>query len=1212
MALEDLTGTKYLDDLNASNPAAGDNVSEGDDHIRGIKNVLKVTLPNVTGAVTPTHTELNYVDGVTSAIQTQLNAVTANDWVTTARINADAITGAEIADDAIDSEHYAAGSIDTAHIADNQVTLAKMAGLVRGKIIYGNSSGDPAALTVGSANQALISDGTDVSWGTTPIATVATTVTITDNEATDENNAIIFGAGGDVDGGNLGLESDGNLTYNPSTGTLNTTNISVTGTQTIVNSVTMNASNAVIFEGATADAHETTLTTIDATGDRTISLPNVSGTIPVLAAASATAITSTPAELNLIDGGTARGTTALATGDGILINDGGTMAMTNVDTVRTYMEADSMPKSGGTFTGNVTHSSGFLDMAGGAVYLADNAKALFGTGEDLHIYHENTNHHSYIWEKGSGDLYLRGTDVRIKSNTDNDDMATFIENGAATLFYSNGAKLATTNTGIDVTGTGTFTTADNLDTLTLTSTDADAAVGPNLVLWRNSANPADNDLIGTISFDYEDSGGNQTTAVNMHAKVVDVTDTTEDGWFELDVMTNGTANSYINCYPGEFSINDDGIDLDFRVESDNSTHALFVQGSDGNVGIGQSPSATSVYIVGLQIGEQANLSGHIDGTGAGSATYLSNNIVHNSGYKYINADLGSLYSQASGIHSFDRFVSGSAGASATAINQMKIDASGNVGIGGVASPAKLLTVEGSGIVTRFGTSSAYYEMDGTNGLLNYTGTLLRIQQTGMDAIAIDTSGNVGIGETSALAKLHIKAQDVGSITLNTEGDDFLIEGTNAGMSIISADAGDSSIVWGSPSDETGVLAKWNHNANIFYFRTSKSSAKFVLGGGDSVNTMTLDGANVGIGVTPEAWQSTRPAIQIGTKSAISSYNTDGRTLVTTNDYVTSSGTHTYIADGYAMGYEQYSGSHRFQVGSSGTAGNGITWVNALHIDPNARIHTTTNGLVASATNAGFSFYNDQFYTATTGTGTNYQVRLYNGNGLVGSITTSGSATAFNTSSDYRLKENVDYDWDATTRLKQLKPARFNFIVDDTNIVDGFLAHEVSSIVPEAISGTKDAMMDEEYEVTPAYGEVFTPAIEEVTTERQVTETVETGSYVNLAGETITETQEVGVTEEVTKTVVERQEIDGVTTEVEIQKVTQEPVMETVVTTEAVAEVILETDVEKPESGTWRETTAQVMAEREVPDMQGIDQGKLVPLLVKTIQELEARITALEA
>ena len=83
MALEDLTGTKYLDDLNASNPVAGDNVSEGDDHIRGIKNVLKLTFPNIDGAVTPTDTEINYVGGVTSAIQTQIDTKAATTAVVT-------------------------------------------------------------------------------------------------------------------------------------------------------------------------------------------------------------------------------------------------------------------------------------------------------------------------------------------------------------------------------------------------------------------------------------------------------------------------------------------------------------------------------------------------------------------------------------------------------------------------------------------------------------------------------------------------------------------------------------------------------------------------------------------------------------------------------------------------------------------------------------------------------------------------------------------------------------------------------------------------------------------------------------------------------------------------------------------------------------------------------------------------------------------------
>ena len=82
----------------------------------------------------------------------------------------------------IDSDHYVDGSIDTAHLADKQVTLAKMAGLARGKIIYGDSSGDPAALAVGSANYVLTSDGTDVSWAA---AATGTTFQLEDDDGTE-------------------------------------------------------------------------------------------------------------------------------------------------------------------------------------------------------------------------------------------------------------------------------------------------------------------------------------------------------------------------------------------------------------------------------------------------------------------------------------------------------------------------------------------------------------------------------------------------------------------------------------------------------------------------------------------------------------------------------------------------------------------------------------------------------------------------------------------------------------------------------------------------------------------------------------------------------------------------------------------------------------------------------------------------------------------
>jgi len=86
--------------------------------------------------------------------------------------------------------------------------------------------------------------------------------------------------------------------------------------------------------------------------------------------------------------------------------------------------------------------------------------------------------------------------------------------------------------------------------------------------------------------------------------------------------------------------------------------------------------------------------------------------------------------------------------------------------------------------------------------------------------------------------------------------------------------------------------------------------------------------------------------------------------------------------------------------------------------------------------------------------------FYNPNGSVGSISLSGSATAFNTSSDYRLKENVVPLTGAADRLNQLQVRRFNFIADPSTVVDGFIAHEAQAVVPECVTGTKDEVDDE--------------------------------------------------------------------------------------------------------------------------------------------------------
>jgi hypothetical protein len=92
--------------------------------------------------------------------------------------------------------------------------------------------------------------------------------------------------------------------------------------------------------------------------------------------------------------------------------------------------------------------------------------------------------------------------------------------------------------------------------------------------------------------------------------------------------------------------------------------------------------------------------------------------------------------------------------------------------------------------------------------------------------------------------------------------------------------------------------------------------------------------------------------------------------------------------------------------------------------------------------------------------------------VVGSISTTLSSTAYNTSSDYRLKENIKPVNNGIARLQQLKPSRFNFIADPDKTVDGFIAHEVQTVVPEAITGEKDEVRIETYEVKPSVSPVL--------------------------------------------------------------------------------------------------------------------------------------------
>ena len=153
--------------------------------------------------------------------------------------------------------------------------------------------------------------------------------------------------------------------------------------------------------------------------------------------------------------------------------------------------------------------------------------------------------------------------------------------------------MAATIPGAGITTPLTLTEDGNLDTLTLTSTDADANFGPNLRLYRNSGSPADNDLAGNISFEARNDNSEDFVVAQMYSYVKDVSDGTEDGAWQVDYILNGSNSNIIGATTTEIFINNDSRDLDFRIESDNNTHQFFVDASEDKIGINtSSPSAT--------------------------------------------------------------------------------------------------------------------------------------------------------------------------------------------------------------------------------------------------------------------------------------------------------------------------------------------------------------------------------------------------------------------------------------------------------------------------------------------------------------------------------------------------------------------------------------------------------------------------------------------
>lgn len=458
---------------------------------------------------------------------------------------------------------------------------------------------------------------------------------------------------------------------------------------------------------------------------------------------------------------------------------------------------------------------------------------------------------------------------------------------------------------------------------------------------------------------------------------------------KVNVTTGGVERLEIGS--SEVVFNDGSNDVDFRVESNGQSHMLFVDGGNDRVEIAGKLSLVGGTDVRMELGTNGT-------TGTNDRNHIR-----------ADGDILKYNSCDNGAHIFE--VNGT--------ERLRIDSSGNVGIG-TSSPTQPLDVVGW-VKTSVGLLGTTGRVSTASGGINIStgATANPIIFTGgtgsanREDMRIDSSGNVGIGDSAPSQKLNVSGN------LMLEGSDQFLYLTNAGT-------GNSGIYI---RGRTATAELRSHTTGIFTWEVTGSEK------------MRIDSSgNVGIGTaSPSAkldiagnqiFSAANPQIQ---------FNAGGPII-----RLPSANTLAFLTD---------SSNERMRLDSSGSLFiNRTTAVNA------EKFSVGNNGQVAyfrCTVNANHD--NIQMsHSYATGGQTATQISIQNAAlSQVGSIKSTASSTSFNTSSDYRLKENVIDIADGITRVKQLLPKRFNFIVNADKTVDGFLAHEAQAVVPEAVTGEKD-------------------------------------------------------------------------------------------------------------------------------------------------------------
>jgi len=460
---------------------------------------------------------------------------------------------------------------------------------------------------------------------------------------------------------------------------------------------------------------------------------------------------------------------------------------------------------------------------------------------------------------------------------------------------------------------------------------------------------------------------------------------------------------------GGVVINESSADADFRVESNGNANMLFVNGGTDSVGIGTA-SPEGLF--------------EIEDGGTGKSILqkitLDNDdvyglVVGNDSYSTTLADgLAVTVSNAGVVGLQARGTSSELAFRTVGAERVRIDSSGNVGIGTASPNASLDVVSDSsanGIELRGRSSDNIGQLTFES---NDSGTTYSQLQSRSTELFVKTVANIPMSfHTNNTERMRIDASG------------RLLVGFSAAH---------------SDTDSQSYYSKLIVKGNTY---SSNTDGRIVMQNGVASTSMAND-TGIGELIYTNGSGGDHAAIKAFGDGAGADNDYPGRLSFWTT------------ADGADNPTE------RMRIDSTGDIRFGIA--NAALTT--AEVHTFYNG--SKGNNLGLytqgadQHFSIDMWNHTGGSCNQVQFRGGQHGAVTGTITSTGNnATQYNTSSDYRLKENVNYTWDATTRLKQLKPAQFNWITDETNTaIDGFLAHEVSSVVRQAVTGEKDAVYED--------------------------------------------------------------------------------------------------------------------------------------------------------